>query len=80
MPTVLDASALDEAAVPGTVRLVDSQHELRGISERGDIILVPQPTSNPEDPLNWSPWRKRRAMYLSHLYVAAVFTGDAMAF
>lgn len=67
MSNAVDTSNVDEAAVPGTVRLVNSLHELHGVSERGDIILVPQPTADPEDPLNWSPWRKRRAMWLSHL-------------
>ncbi len=56
--------------IPGTVRLVDAEHEF-SLSETGDVILVPQPTSDPEDPLNWKPWRKRRAIWLSHLYVVA---------
>jgi len=55
-----------DLGIPGTVRLVDAEHEF-ALSETGDVILVPQPTSDPEDPLNWSPWRKRRAMWLSHL-------------
>ena len=58
---------LDRTAVPGSVRLVDAQNELLGVTERGDIILVPQPTSDPEDPLNWGPWRKRRALWLAYL-------------
>jgi MFS family permease len=33
----------------GTTRLLD-EHE--------DITLVPEPTASPNDPLNWSPWRK----------------------
>lgn len=57
-----------DLGVPGTVRLVDAEHRF-DLSETGDVILVPQPTSDPEDPLNWKPWRKRRAMWLSHLYV-----------
>ncbi|KAI5951191.1 hypothetical protein KGF54_004265 [Candida jiufengensis] len=48
--------------LPGTVHLVDVTHSLNvrknGNDGDGDIILHPQPTSNPNDPLNWST-RKR---------------------
>lgn len=46
---------------PGTTRLVNIdgsvvQHAL-GPVER-DIVLVPRPSDDPEDPLNWTPKRK----------------------
>lgn len=63
-----------ELGIPGTLRLVDAEHEL-ALNETEDVILVPQPTSDPEDPLNWGKWRKRRAMWLSHLYVVG---GDSV--
>lgn len=39
--------------VPGTVHLVDMHGNLN-VKKKGDIILQPQPTSNPNDPLTWS--------------------------
>lgn len=46
-------------AVPGTIRLLDLNHTLNvQHAGNGDIILVPAPSQDPEDPLNWSPRRK----------------------
>ncbi|CAH0058118.1 unnamed protein product [Clonostachys solani] len=46
--------------VPGTVQLVDvtGTSTLQHGKSEHDIILVPQPTNDPNDPLNWSPMRK----------------------
>lgn len=55
------APVIDTSAIPGTVTLVDVEHVLqtrhldRG---HGDIVLIPTPSSDPDDPLNWSPRRK----------------------
>lgn len=55
---------MDVSQVPGTVHLVDleqtaaTRHASGGGSSR-DIILVPTPSADPNDPLNWSPGRKR---------------------
>jgi hypothetical protein len=52
---------VDRDAIPGTFTLVDLEHTLttrhlnRGNS---DIVLIPQPSDDPDDPLNWSPRRK----------------------
>ncbi|KAL3445583.1 major facilitator superfamily domain-containing protein [Aspergillus insuetus] len=53
----------DQHNVPGTVRLVDVN-----ASER-DIVLVPRPSSDPNDPLNWSYRRKLLAVSMAYLYV-----------
>ncbi|KAF4945407.1 hypothetical protein FSARC_14433 [Fusarium sarcochroum] len=58
--------------VPGTVHLVD----LEGISnrkhgEKSDIILIPQPTADPNDPLNWSPMRRLNGSICHILWVFA---------
>lgn len=55
---------IDESQVPGTVQLVDIDEHLATQHARGqkDIILVPTPSDDPEDPLNWSPGRKRLAL------------------
>jgi hypothetical protein len=45
--------------VPGTVHLVDLEHTMHTRhAGGGDIVLVPTPSSDPDDPLNWSPKRK----------------------
>lgn len=50
---------LDMRLVPGTVHLVDLDHSMHTRHvEDGDIILDPAPSSDPDDPLNWSPRRK----------------------
>jgi hypothetical protein len=47
---------------PGTVRLIDTDGSLTKSHAQGageqDIILVPQPSEDPEDPLNWTFKRK----------------------
>jgi hypothetical protein len=55
------APHVDTNAIPGTITLVDLQHTLRTRHlDKGDkdIVLVPTPSNDPNDPLNWSPRRK----------------------
>ncbi|KAG8165502.1 hypothetical protein KVR01_004054 [Diaporthe batatas] len=61
---------IDESQVPGTVQLIDIDEHLATQHARGqkDIILVPTPSDDPEDPLNWSPGRKRLALTYIMLY------------
>ena len=56
--------------IPGTVYLVDKSGSgsAPGGSKK-DIILVPQPSSDPEDPLNWSLSRKLRAVSMVYLFI-----------
>ncbi|KAL5115610.1 hypothetical protein ACEQ8H_006497 [Pleosporales sp. CAS-2024a] len=58
-------------AVPGTVHLIDPEHNLhaRHAGTADDIVLVPTPSSDPDDPLNWSPRRKLMATICSNLQV-----------
>jgi hypothetical protein len=58
-------TAADEASTkfpPGTFRLIDTDGNMRGKHADGegqdDIILNPQPSLDPEDPLNWTFRRK----------------------
>ncbi|CAG9954589.1 unnamed protein product [Clonostachys rosea f. rosea IK726] len=46
--------------VPGTVQLVDitSISTLQYRKSKHNIILIPQPTNNPNDPLNYSIWQQ----------------------
>ncbi len=51
----------DGTFIPGTVHLVDLEGTMRAKHASGqqrDIVLVPAPSSDPDDPLNWSPRRK----------------------
>ncbi|PVH84827.1 serine/threonine kinase 16 [Cadophora sp. DSE1049] len=54
---------------PGTVRLEDIQK-----AKGKDIILQPQPTDDPNDPLNWTKPLKLYNFALTCLYVVMVFT------
>ncbi|KAL4911379.1 hypothetical protein BDW74DRAFT_164891 [Aspergillus multicolor] len=50
---------MSELPVPGTVRLIDARDtSVRHGSQKADIVLIPQPSSDPDDPLNWS-WRRK---------------------
>ncbi|KAL4883693.1 MFS general substrate transporter [Aspergillus karnatakaensis] len=56
-----DVVAIDRDAIPGTFTLVDENHLLgtRHLeSGNQDIVLVPEPSNDPDDPFNWSPRRK----------------------
>jgi hypothetical protein len=48
--------------VAGTVHLVDLEGVMRAKHASGsgkqDVVLVPAPSSDPDDPLNWTPRRK----------------------
>ncbi|KAK6214534.1 hypothetical protein LQW54_004255 [Pestalotiopsis sp. IQ-011] len=61
-PSVVDMD--DGTRIPGTVHLVDLEHTIAAQHARGraDIVLVPSPSQDPEDPLNWTPRRKYLAL------------------
>lgn len=50
---------VDQEWVPGTVYLVDIDHNL-DVQHDGDrdIVLIPQPSEDPNDPLLWGKWKK----------------------
>lgn len=67
--TITDVSEVtDPAWPPGTVRL-----ELAKEDGEHDIVLQPRPTSSPNDPLNWTRWRKNLNFGLSCFYALMVF-------
>ncbi|KAL7815850.1 major facilitator superfamily domain-containing protein [Trichoderma gracile] len=70
---------VDESQVPGTVLLVDIDHNTRTrrASSQDDIILIPTPSTDVNDPLNWSPWRKRQ--HLICLIAYTLFNGMALS-
>ena len=71
---------LDTSVIPGTVHLVDLADTLyiKHGSEGGhkDIVLLPQPTKEYDDPLNWSRARK---LLSANVLLLVIFIGDIMA-
>lgn len=55
--------------VPGTILLFNSTED--GQAD-GQIILQPQPSSDPEDPLNWTRRRKKMAVAMVYVYTFAI--------
>ncbi|KAJ6439222.1 MFS general substrate transporter [Purpureocillium lavendulum] len=55
-------------AVPGTVHLVDVSGRRATGKTKDDIELVPRPSDDPEDPLNWSDRRKRLSTIMVMVY------------
>jgi MFS family permease len=53
--------AVDEAAIRRELGLPDDA-VLKKSAE--GIVLIPQPTDDPRDPLNWSVWKKRTVMIM----------------
>lgn len=66
------SQSTDQDHVPGTVCLVDvagqASSALHDASHK-DIVLVPRPSSDPNDPLNWTYRRKLLAVSMAYLYV-----------
>ena len=64
------AHNLHTDAVPGTVHLIDLDHTMATRhAGKGDIVLVPTPSNDPEDPLNWDPRRKLMSTVCVNVYV-----------
>src|SRR5689334_21260780 len=56
--------------IPGTIHLVNTDS---GVAEdRGNIVLHPTPSADPEDPLNWSRARKLWNITMVYVYVLGV--------
>lgn len=70
----LDVS-LDDDAVPGTLYLVDIEGTLAAKHAEGgksDIILIPTPSDDPDDPLNWSKPRKLMSTICMIVFVLSI--------
>jgi len=66
--------------VPGTVHLVDLEGTMRAKhASKGhkDIVLVPAPSNDPDDPLNWSPRRKLLSTSCMCMYTLMVGIASA---
>ena len=76
----MESHTLNTTVTPGTVHLVDLAGTLnvKHNTEGGhkDIVLLPQPTKEYDDPLNWS---RRRKLLCANLLLVVIFAGDIMA-
>lgn len=45
-----------------------------------DIVLVPKPSSDPEDPLNWTRKRKLLAIWMSNTYTIGTAISTAVQY
>jgi MFS family permease len=70
--------------VPGTVRLIDADGTLNVQHGRHKkIILVPQPTNDPDDPLRWSHPRKLINIFIAMVWcflIAGLISGLSPAY
>ena len=68
---------------PGTVHLVDIDQKLRtkhGSGREKHIVLVPAPSADPDDPLNWSRRRKLLLTITLNTYAAIIAMGTAVTY
>ncbi|BGP08170.1 hypothetical protein JCM10049v2_004016 [Rhodotorula toruloides] len=76
-PTLLKHGDDTEMA-PGTIRLFDPDGS--ELHSAGDLILVPTPSSHPDDPLNWSRWRKLLSLFCIILYTFCMSVAQSALF
>lgn len=81
-PTDVEAGTSSEVIdiVPGTRLLLEQSRDSNGSL---DIILSPEPSDGPDDPLNWSALRKFRSFFVVCLYsfmVAVVSLSTAVTY
>lgn len=69
-------NASEDVFPPGTTRLIDVDGSIIGEhatgSEEKDIVLIPRPSDDPEDPLNWTKKRKLLATSCVLVYTVMV--------
>ncbi|RSL86545.1 hypothetical protein CEP51_002742 [Fusarium floridanum] len=66
--------------IPGTIHLVDldgTMHSRHAQGATRDVVLVPTPSDDPDDPLNWS--HRRKTLLLSCICVYCLAVGIASA-
>ncbi|KAK3348934.1 major facilitator superfamily transporter [Lasiosphaeria hispida] len=69
-PPTADFDAV--VAVPGTVHLVDVGGQQASTKSRNGIELIPRPSDDPDDPLNWSDSRKRLSALMVVVYTVGI--------
>lgn len=64
--------------IPGTVHLVDVHNT--ELHKDGEVVLIPKPSEDPDDPLNWSRLRKLVNISLVFLYTFATGVGGTSTY
>ncbi|KAF1982337.1 serine/threonine kinase 16 [Aulographum hederae CBS 113979] len=70
----------DGSGIPGTVHLVDLEGTIAAKHAKGgkqDIVLVPAPSEDQDDPLNWTPRRKALSTLCMAVYTWMVGIASA---
>lgn len=71
---------VDSEVIPGTIQLVDLKGDPDYNAVDHEIVLVPTPSADPDDPLNWSQRRKWLSMLCMVLYTLGVGVPTASIF
>ncbi|KAH3900728.1 related to transporter protein HOL1 [Saccharomycodes ludwigii] len=75
----MGSGPIDYEAVPGNSFLVDLQQNT-GEGEQKKIVLIPTPSDDPNDPLNWDPLRKWTAVLCVLVYTAGLGGSSAAVY
>jgi hypothetical protein len=67
---------LDEANLRKTLNIPDSA-AIKTASD-GKTVLIPQPSDDPGDPLNWPSWKKSTVLYIVSLIAFTCDYGSAI--
>ncbi|KAF2184138.1 MFS general substrate transporter [Zopfia rhizophila CBS 207.26] len=62
----------DQADLPAELHDIPTEQLKHGTGKYSHIILVPQPTDDPNDPLNWPTWKKDMILCIVGLSAAVV--------
>lgn len=74
---------VDVEHIPGTVHLVDLEGTMRAAHASGaqrDVVLVPSPSADPDDPLNWTPRRKWMSTVANGVYNLTIGISSAAVY
>lgn len=75
--TTSSSGVADELLPPGTVHLVRVDKEKPGGK---DVVLIPKPSSDPDDPLNWSRLRKFTHVFFIYAYTFTTGVGGTSTY
>ena len=62
----------DQNDVPAELRGADTQRLKHGTGRFANVLLVPQPSDSPNDPLNWPTWKKDIILFIVGMSAAVV--------
>lgn len=82
--TTTATTEADLVPIPGTVHLVDLEGTMRAAhascAGQEDVVLVPAPSADPDDPLNWTPRRKWMATVANGVYNLTIGIASAAVY